>query len=195
MKLTTNILASLVTIILMTGCGSSEFGSSGKVEKANSETDSHAEKNESSDDTQNQSGKTDPELDEIGDLSSDGEADAHTAETTEGDAEGCSFPDDVKAKVGSGSGFALGDWGGTGSGGAELALKNLDLNDCEWFGLVKSEAKPRYLLVVNRDDNSFVEPWAGEVNGLNFAQCLSKAASLSSMSGVQASCQFAPIDK
>ena len=190
------IQSIIIVIAAMTiGCGTSDFGSTG-VEKS-TDTDSKAEKSESADESKNQSANTDPELDEIGDLGSDkNKAKNHTAES-EGEAEGCSYPDDVAAAVknGSGTAFGLGDWGGTGSGGAGLNLKNLDLNDCEWFGLVKQEAKPRYLLIVNRGENSFVEPWSGEVTALNFAQCLTKAASLNSLDDVEASCQFAPIEK
>jgi hypothetical protein len=120
---------------------------------------------------------------------------------TESEVVGCSLPGDVQGNLNSNPvGLAgLGLWGGasgsgsgTGTGGG-LNLKNLDLQECPWFGLAQEAGEKKYIIIYTKGEQSFVELFPGPATQMNHAVCLQKVLLLNSSStGGQAECAFLP---
>lgn len=186
LRLSTLIAASL-SLVFATGCSSSEFGASkgdgpsvGAQKAANegekTEEEESSDKNDSNKDADSDN-DSNSKLDEKDDAEA---ADYQADESTKG----CQLPADQRAKFtakGTQLGFALGDWGSSGS--AEVKLTNLSLTDCSWFQKFKDSDA---IYIVKYDEKgagltegqvvqSYAEPFNGKT-AQDFAKCLQAAA-------------------
>ncbi len=188
MKLLRNsaIFAAVTSLVIVTGCSSSEFGSAkgdgpsaGAQKGAKEENKTNEEQtDDTSSDDKDAKDEQDSKLDsKEGASASDYEADEST--------KGCQLPNDVKAKFGAQGGkigFALEGWGGSGS--TEMELTNLSLTDCSWFQkfkdsdaiyIVQYDEKSAGADLIDGVVQSYAEPFNGKT-GAEFAQCLRAAA-------------------
>lgn len=111
---------------------------------------------------------------------------------------GCSLPPEVQKQMSAfvevkpAAALALTGWGGGPSSQSQLGLKNLDLNNCEWFQKAKTESVARYMIVLTKGAQSYAQPFKLAANAITYAACITSAATASLSAGGPVSCSFMP---
>ena len=88
---------------------------------------------------------------------------------------------------------ALTGWDGGGLiSQAQLGLKNLDLNSCQWFQEAKKDSVPRYMILYTKEGQSYAQPFKLSANAITYAACITAATASSVASGGVVACMFMP---